>query len=310
VPIALPPPVAFVLSGGGPFGAIQVGMLEAVSEAGIAPDLVVGASAGAINGALVAMDPSGAGERLRGIWDQLDGRQLFPGHPWRRVLTMRRHPLALYSPAGLDATLRRHAGALRIEDLPVRFAAVAVDATSGEPVLLTDGPLLTALRASSAIPAVYPPVERDGRLLYDGGIAGNVPLQWAFELGAGSVVVFDCRLASMPVRAPRTAWQALAFGLGVMITRQARVELDTVSARVPVVYLPGPRGGQGSIFDFSRTEAFRASAYAQTRAFLGGLRVDGPGLYGDPQPGEPSVPPHRRRVRRQRARTNSASSTQ
>jgi len=295
VPLLLPRPVAYVLSGGGPFGAIQVGMLEAVEEAGLMPDLIVGASAGAVNGALVAMDPVGAARRLRTIWDGLDGHRVFPGRLWRHLVTLPRHPLHLYPPTGLDDVLREHAGAGRIEDLAVQFAAVAVDAADGEPVVLSTGPLVSALRASAAIPAVFPPVEREGRLLFDGGIAGNVPLAVAERLGAASLVVFDCRLTSIPTRPPRTAREALGFSLAVMLGREARVELDDAARRMPVLYLPGPQGGRGSIFDFSRTEAFRASAYTQSRAFLAEVVVDGPGLYGDPRPGEPSVARRRRR---------------
>jgi len=279
----LPRPVAYVLSGGGPLGAIQVGMLQALAERPIQPDLIVGASAGAINGAILAQDPRGAATRLGHIWAGLDRREVFPGHLLRHLLTLRRHRSHLYPATGLEEILERHAHTRRIEDLAVRFVAVAVDAANGEPVLLDHGPLGPALRASSAIPAVFPPVEIDGRLLYDGGIAGNVPLRWALELGAASVVVLDCRLSQRPTRVPETVGQALLFGLAVIVGRQAHDELEHAAQQVPVVYLPGPPGTQQSIFDFSRTPELIESAYTECRDFFDGLKIDGPGLYGDPQ---------------------------
>ncbi|HEY2428431.1 MAG TPA: patatin-like phospholipase family protein, partial [Acidimicrobiales bacterium] len=249
----LPRPIAFVLSGGGPLGAIQVGMLQALAEHGLRPDLVVGVSAGAINGALLAADPDGAAERLARTWAALDRHQVFPGRTAWHLLTLRRHPNYIFPSTGLEAAIRREAGSLRIEDLPVRFAAVAVDAASGQPVLFERGPLAPVLLASSAIPAVYPPVEIDGTLYYDGGIAGNVPLRWGLDLGAASIVVLDCRISQDPTRVPRTVGQAVAFSLAVMIGRHAHEELERVSAEVPVVYLPGPSGARRSIFDFSHT---------------------------------------------------------
>jgi NTE family protein len=278
----LPRPLAYVLSGGGPLGAIQVGMLRALAEQPIRPDLIVGVSAGAINGALVAADPEGAASRLEATWSALNRDQVFPGRALWHLLTLRRHPDHVFPATGLKEVIEREAGSLRIEDLPVRFAAVAVDASNGEPFLFDRGPLAPVLLATSAIPAVYPPVEIDGRLYYDGGIAGNVPLRWALELGAASIVVLDCRISQDPTRVPRTVGQAIAFSLAVMIGRHAHEELDHVSSEVPVVYLPGPSGARKSLFDFSHTAELMDAAYRPSRAFLAELEVDGPGVYGDP----------------------------
>jgi len=135
----LPRPIAYVLSGGGPLGAIQVGMLRALAEHPIRPDLIVGVSAGAINGALVASDPEGAAGRLDATWSALDREQVFPGRALWRLLTLRRHPDHVFPATGLKEVIEREAGSLRIEDLPVRFAAIAVDASNGEPVLFDRG---------------------------------------------------------------------------------------------------------------------------------------------------------------------------
>lgn len=294
-PFGLPRPLAYVLSGGGPLGAIQVGMLRALEERGVRPDLVVGASAGAINGALVAMDPDNASARLVDIWAGVQRRTIFPGSLIANLATLRRHRNSVYPPTGLGHLIDIHAGDLRIEDLPVRFVAVAVDAAHGDPVLLEHGRLAPALMASAAIPGIFPPVQLDDQLLYDGGMGGNVPMRHALELGARSLVVLDCRLIQKPTQPPRTVSQAMLFGVVVLVGRQATDELRDATRRAPVVYLPGPAGDKQSPFDFSHTTRLTEDAYRMSREFLGTLTVDGPGLYGDPQVLGRDGPPERRR---------------
>jgi NTE family protein len=163
-------PVAFVLGGGGSLGAMQVGMLEALAEHAIVPDLVVGTSVGAINGAVLAADPQGAAHRLAHSWSRLDPSRVFPRSIIGPLRALRERHIQLVSESGLAKILSENlpSGAT-FDDLAVPLRVVTTDAATGEALVISSGPLVPALLASAAIPGIFPPVERDGRFLYDGG---------------------------------------------------------------------------------------------------------------------------------------------
>src|SRR5690606_2795372 len=155
--------VAFVLSGGGNLGALQVGMLRALAERGVVPDLVVGCSVGAINGAAFARDPSPAGvERLVQLWRQLDGSELMPNGWLPNTVGFARRGEAIHDNAALRRSLEDELGDLTFEDLAVPFQCVATDVDNIEETWFSSGPLVDPILASAALPAVYPAVEIDG----------------------------------------------------------------------------------------------------------------------------------------------------
>jgi NTE family protein len=140
--------------------------------------------------------------------------------------------------------------------------------------------VVPAIVASTAIPGVYPPVWRNGRTLYDGGLVANVPMRQAMALGARSLVVFDCSYPGRSWDLPETMAEVLAWVLTVSARQQAALELPAIAQEVPVVYLPGPALRRISPLDFSHTEELMREAYEASHDFLAGLRVDGNGLYG------------------------------
>ncbi len=174
------PRVALVLGGGGLRGYAHIGVLQALEEAGIRPDLVVGASIGAIVGAAYASGTS-------------------PDRLWRQANTMRVRTLADVTLSGpgfvKGEALARWANTLvgerPIENFPVRFAAVATDIDRSLPYVITRGDAGEALRASAAIPGVFLPVQSAGHVLVDGGVASLVPVRAARALGADVVVAVD-----------------------------------------------------------------------------------------------------------------------
>lgn len=123
---------------------------------------------------------------------------------------------ALCAGSGLEHRMRRHGPVDRLEDAPIPFHLVTTDLLWGEEVLLFDGDPVSAVLASSAIPAVLPPVRRDGRTLVDGGLADNAAISRALALGADRVYVlpsgYACRLAAAPTRRPAVALPALGLG--------------------------------------------------------------------------------------------------
>ena len=199
-----------MLSGGGAYGATQVGMVHALNQAGIAPDMVVGTSVGALNGTLVAADPALAVDRLTKIWTSLDGSGVFGGRSkvGTAVSAIRNglkvHNPGLVSPNALQALIKAHVPVEMIEELSVPTGIVATDALVGAPKVLSMGPISPALLASSAIPGVFPPVGIDGCFYVDGGVSANVPIRQAIAFGAKSLIVLDanpgrCR-AHFPTR--------------------------------------------------------------------------------------------------------------
>jgi NTE family protein len=169
--IELPRPVAFVLGGGGSLGAAQAGMLRALAERGIRPDLVIGTSVGSVNGSLLALDPDNAPGRLDEVWRRMTRQKVFPGGPLAQLTTLRKYKNYLFPNNGLAEILATEL--LGVDDfshLTLPFGAVAVDAMTGQAVLIDNGPLTPAILASAAIPGIYPPVHHQGRTLYDGGV--------------------------------------------------------------------------------------------------------------------------------------------
>jgi NTE family protein len=168
---------AFVLGGGGQMGAHEVGMLRALLERGIRPDLVVGTSIGAINGASVAADPSPAAvDRLTRTWSGIERDDVFGGSIFGRLGTLARTRTHLHDNASLRARLAESLPA-RIEDLAVPFQCVAASIEQAAEHWFERGPLVDAVLASSAVPGILPPVE-----------IGGEPPRWPWEV---ALVAFE-----------------------------------------------------------------------------------------------------------------------
>jgi NTE family protein len=186
---------AFVLAGGGSLGAVQVGMLKALSRQGIVPDFVVGASVGAINAAYYAAAPDEEGiARLESTWLGLRSADVFPFSVLGTALCLLGRRDYLARPLHLRALIESELSHRRLEDARLPCHVVATDVLDGTEVLLSTGEITPALLASAAIPAVFPSVTIAGRLLMDGGIASNTPISAAFSLGASRVFVLPTGL--------------------------------------------------------------------------------------------------------------------
>jgi NTE family protein len=231
---------AFVLSGGGSLGAVQVGMLQALAERGITPELLVGTSAGALNAVFVAAHGTspGALDRLAATWMTLRRDDVFPLRAPQMVLALAGVRDALCADSGLEHLVRRHVPFARLEDAPIPVHLVTTDLLSGEEVLLSDGDVVSAVLASSAIPAVLPPVRRDGRTLVDGGLADNAAISQAIALGADRIFVlptgYACALPTAPTRPLAVAVQALSL----LVQRRLITDVALYADQVDLVVLP------------------------------------------------------------------------
>jgi NTE family protein len=270
------PRTAFVLAGGGSLGAVEVGMLQALVERRIAPDLVVGASVGAVNGAYFAGRPDGAGvESLGAIWRGLRRGDVFPlglVGGFLGFIGMRSH---LLDPDRLRSLLERNLPLTRLEDAKVPCHVVATDVLSGEEVRLSSGPAVDVVLASAAIPAVFPPVRIGDRQLSDGALASNTPLSAALALGAERLIVLPTGFSCALERAPRSALGTALHAVNLLIARQLVVDIDRFCTLAEIVVVPPLCPLNVMAADFSRTGELIDRAVESTRRWLdgGGLSV-------------------------------------
>jgi NTE family protein len=225
---------AFVLSGDGSLGAVQVGMLQALTERGETPDLLVGTSAGALNAAYVA----GHGTSRTSLdthadpWAGLRRRDLFPLSPGGHLLALTRARESTFSPYRPRALISKHLPYRLLEDAPIPVHVVATKLLSGEEVLQSTGDAISAVLASTAIPGLLPAVLREGLVLVDGGLANNAAISQAVALGADRIFVLPtgvvCALTKPPASPFASAMQALSF-----LTRQRLIHDETAFAERP-----------------------------------------------------------------------------
>ena len=204
-----PGPIAFVLGGGGgSLGAHEVGMLRALLDRAIVPDLILGTSVGAINGVAVAADPTRAGvERLEAMWTDIDRNGAFDGSVLRRLGTLARTRTHLHGNDALRALLEGALPVSRIEDLAVRFQCVAASIERASEQWFGTGPIVDAVLASAAVPGILPPVEIDGEHYIDGGIVNSIPVDRALALGARQIFVLHVGRLDRPLEPPRWPWE-------------------------------------------------------------------------------------------------------
>jgi NTE family protein len=261
---------AFVLSGGASLGSIQVGMLEALYERGIRPDLIVGASVGAVNGAFIASRTQRieTARELGEVWLGLSRARVFPLNPLTGALGFlgaRRH---LVPDSGLRQLIRNHMTVERLEDTTVPLHVIATDVLRGEEVRLSEGSLLDALMASAAIPGVFPPVEWDGRYLMDGGVANNTPISHAIELGADRVFVLPTGAPCDLEAPPGGALSMVVHATGLLVGRRLVQDLMQFRDRAELVVLPPPCPLDVQPTDFSRAAILIERARVDARRHL------------------------------------------
>jgi NTE family protein len=272
----MPHPVAFVLSSGASLGAVQVGMLRALFEHDIRPDLVVGCSVGAINGAGLAEDPTAAGvARLDHIWRTTDARELMGRGLWP-TLSLARRTEAVHAGDKVHRFLRRTLTAATFEELAIPFQCVATDVTTESEAWFAEGPLLEAVLASSAMPAMFPSIHiGDGRYL-DGAIVNDVPVQRAVALGARTVYVLEVGVLSRSWQEPRYPMGSAIQAYWIARRHRFRRELEAVPDGVDVHLLPNGSPAPQRFHDFTRTAELIDCAYAASSAHLDGVVAGAP----------------------------------
>jgi NTE family protein len=231
---------AFVLSGGGSLGAVQVGMLQALAIQRVEPDLLIGTSAGALNAAYVAGHGTSAAalDDLAGIWARLRRRDVFPLQPARLGAAAVGRAPSLCSNGPLRRLIADHIGFDRLEQAATPVHLIATDVRSGEEIVLSTGNAVDAILASSAIPAVFPSVRVAGRDLIDGGVADNAAVSQAVALGADTVYVLPTGYACALDHPPSSPLSSALHALTLLIQQRLILEVAHLADREDIRVLP------------------------------------------------------------------------
>jgi NTE family protein len=276
------PRVAFVLGGGGQMGAHQVGMLRALLERDVLPDVVVGTSVGALNGAAMAADPSPpAVDRLEAEWSSMVRSGVFAGSLFTGAVNLFRTRTSMHSNRPLRELIDRVLPAKRFEDLPVPFQCVAASIERAAEHWFTKGSLTDAILASAAVPGLLPVVEIDGEHFIDGGIVNSIPVGRAVELGAGEIYVLHVGRIERGLEPPTNPWQVAMVAFE--IARRHRFARDMASLPNGVVAHVLPTGerrppryddlSQLQYRDFSQVSRRIRQAHRATGAYLDEMKA-------------------------------------
>jgi NTE family protein len=275
-------PVAFVLGGGGVLGAVQVGMMRALFRAGIRPDLVIGNSVGAVNGALVAAEPAEAvTDRLVRLWTSHEAKEVY-GDPLPRQLRRFASRTHLHSPGPLRRLLDREIGeGCRFADLkvPLHCCAASIEQAAehwfgpGSDELV---PVIDAVIASSSVPGLLPPARVGDQHYVDGGIVNPIPIGRAIELGAGRIFVLQVGRIERPLSPPRRPWEVAMVAFEIARRHRFAREMAGLPAGVEVHVLPtgGGEPRDDSPFAYRDMAAVGrriSRAYTASRRYLAGL---------------------------------------
>jgi NTE family protein len=234
-----PPQTAFVLGGGGVLGAHEVGMLRALAESAIVPDLILGTSIGALNGALFAAQPDLAGaQRLRDLWAQASESGPASSSLLRRAGTLARSGTHLESFSALRTRLADVLPVQRVEDLTVPFQCVAASIERAAEHWFETGPLADVLLASCAVPGILPPVRIGEEHFIDGGIVNSIPVSRAVTLGAQRIFVLQVGRVEQPLRPPRWPWEVGLVAFEVARRHRFANDLHSLPEDIELHVLP------------------------------------------------------------------------
>lgn len=250
------PRIGLALSGGGALGLTEIGVIKWMEENHIPVDRIAGTSMGSIIGSMYAtgMTP----EEIQKFAEKIDWDQAFLPEPGYAEISYRRkqdrRDFLVAAPFGLKHGLKgpnglnsgqaagllldriafADAGITNFDDLPIPFRCVATDMQSGEAIVLRDGFLADAVRASMAIPGVFTPVELNGRILADGGMVQNIPVETVRDMGADAVIAVELHYPPGDIGQLGTLVGVLSRAIDVMITQNERHSLAFAKAKVRV----------------------------------------------------------------------------
>jgi len=252
-------------------------MLRALSEAGIEPDVVVGTSVGAINGAFVAAGPAGAAERLRQLWQGDAARQAFSETLWGRAVRLASSGTHLHAIEPLRDLLSGMLPVADFAELQLPFHCVAASIERAQARWFSSGPIVPAVLASCAVPGLLPPVEIDGEHFFDGGLVHSIPVGRAVALGASTIYVLHVGRIERPLTVPRRPWEVGLVAFEIARRHRFHEEMSALPEGVAVHVLPAgterrpPDLSQLRYRDQTKVTASIERAYTASARYLAGL---------------------------------------
>jgi NTE family protein len=264
---------AFVLGGGGVLGATQVGMLRALAEHGIHPDLILGTSIGAINGAFAAAEPGPDGpNRLAEVWRAVVREGIFLESPVRQAARIAKYRTHLLSHAPLRRIIDDYLPADTFEELPVPFQCVAACVEDASGQWFESGPLTDAVVASCSVPGLFPPLEIGGLHYFDGGLVHSIPVGRALALGATRIFVLQVGRIEQPLTPPRWPWEVGTVAFEIARRHRFVHEMESVPDDVETHILPsGAVASPNLSLGYGRRSRMQErmdQAYAASAAYL------------------------------------------
>lgn len=213
-------------------------MLRALSESGVRPDLVVGTSIGAVNGAFVAADPERAAQRLAELWRGESLGLVFSENVLGRAVRLARSGTHLHAMEPLRRLLADKLPARDFSDLMLPFHCVAASIENATARWFSSGPLIPAVTASCAVPGLLPPVELDGAHYFDGGLVDSIPVGRAVALGASTIYVLQVGRVESPLAVPARPWEVGLVAFEIARRHRFHEEMSALPPHVQVHVLP------------------------------------------------------------------------
>ncbi|WP_052606857.1 MULTISPECIES: patatin-like phospholipase family protein [Acidithrix] len=267
---------AFILSGGGNRGAAQVGMLSALLEHSIFPDFIIGASAGALNGTSFAISPSRQTlSELFDLWTKMTKNSLFPprrfGSTWRYA----QRGSYVYSNDALENIIREHIHISDLKDTQIPVEIVVTDLLNGEPHRFHSGDPTPILLASSALPGTFSPIEINGKLYIDGGIADDVPIRRALTLGANKIYVLYCSSLDRTHKTFTRPIEAVLDSFTLAKMARLKADIADVDANAQITVFESRLAQGVAWLDFSHAHALIEDGYKSALEALKGHETAG-----------------------------------
>lgn len=241
--------LALVLSGGGASGIVQVPFIEELIQRGIRPDLIVGSSVGAVNGAFLAFHPQNI-EGLAELWIALRDTRLWHRNILRITRNLLTRGTSVYSNRFLRELFERHVTIDEIAAAEIPLHIVTTSLSSGQKRVISKGQVLASVMASIALPGLFPPVRIEGDWCVDGGLSSGLDLETAMFQGATHTIAVDLGVQPSPYQ-PRGLVDLLARSMEIAVQERTKAEIDQFGSMVPtVIWRPGLRAASfGSFHD-------------------------------------------------------------
>ncbi len=260
---------AFVFAGGGSLGAVQVGMLKAFIETGITPDFLVGSSVGALNATFFASDPTRNGVlRLEQIWLGIKRQNIFPMPPLRTFFGLIQSRKHICSPKPLNKLIRQNFTHQCLEDTELPCSVIATSLFHGHEVIISEGHVVDALLATTAIPGIFPPVNYRDLYLIDGSVTNNTPISAAITQGAKRIFVFPTGICCARKTPPKGLVEMLLQTMSIAITHRLALDIEKFEKAVEIHLLPPLCPLDVSMFNFTRTKELISRAEEKTADWI------------------------------------------